>query len=141
MQTFHTNSDPRTTAADLDMRRLNKQIVECVQIIRAAQDETAGYRSHPAVKMWMGHERSLAEYTQAMLDEWWSRGYTSHIGSAQKVTEYLQTLEDTGWPGWWGDSAMVRSHQSNLVRKAPEHYIPLFPDVPDDIPYVWPTNI
>jgi hypothetical protein len=122
------------------MRRLNKQIVECVQIIRTARGETAGYRNHPAVKMWVGHERSLAEYTQAMIDEWWSRGYESHTGSALKVAEYLQDLEDTGWPAWWGYPTMVQSHQSNLVRKEPEHYGPLFPGVPDDLPYFWPTK-
>jgi hypothetical protein len=32
-----------------------------------------------------------------------------------------------------------RSHRSKLVQKAPEHYRPLFPDVPDDLDYVWPV--
>jgi len=33
------------------------------------------------------------------------------------------------------------SHQSNLLRKDPEFYRPVFgPDVPDDLPYVWPRT-
>ena len=31
------------------------------------------------------------------------------------------------------------SHQSNLVRKDREFYAPLFPGVPDDLPYIWPV--
>jgi len=38
-------------------------------------------------------------------------------------------------PGWLGDPAFHRSHQSSLLRKNPAHYT--F-DVPDDLPYVWP---
>ena len=43
-------------------------------------------------------------------------------------------------PSWIGDDIFHRSHQSNLVRKFPEHYRPFFPDVPDDLPYVWPKE-
>ncbi len=41
-------------------------------------------------------------------------------------------------PAWLGDDAFHRSHRSSLVRKDPEFYGPQFPDVPDDLPYVWP---
>jgi hypothetical protein len=43
-------------------------------------------------------------------------------------------------PPWLGDDELHRSHQSALVRKDPDHYRPLFPDVPDDLPYVWPVR-
>jgi hypothetical protein len=39
-----------------------------------------------------------------------------------------------------GDDAVHRSHRSALVRKDPEHYRPRFPDVPPDLPYVWPAS-
>src|SRR3712207_7307101 len=32
------------------------------------------------------------------------------------------------------------SHRSALVRKDPARYRPLFPEVPDDLPYVWPVR-
>jgi hypothetical protein len=42
-------------------------------------------------------------------------------------------------PRWLGDPDFHRSHQSSLLRKDPEHYGPMFPGVPDDLPYVWPV--
>ena len=44
-------------------------------------------------------------------------------------------------PDWLGDESLHRSHQSALVRKDPEHYRRFFPDVPDDLPYVWPPTL
>ena len=44
-------------------------------------------------------------------------------------------------PPWLGDEEFHRSHQSALLRKDPDHYGPLFPGVPDDLEYVWPTPL
>jgi hypothetical protein len=44
-------------------------------------------------------------------------------------------------PPWLGDPALHRSHQSSLLRKDPDWYRPLFPDTPDDLPYVWPVGV
>lgn len=43
-------------------------------------------------------------------------------------------------PRWLADEEFHRSHRSSLVRKDPDFYRPLFPDVPDDLPYVWPER-
>jgi hypothetical protein len=43
-------------------------------------------------------------------------------------------------PPWLGDPAFHHSHQAALVRKDPAHYRRYFPDVPDDLPYVWPAS-
>lgn len=43
-------------------------------------------------------------------------------------------------PPWLGDSAFHRSHQSALRRKDPAYYGPHFPDVSDDLPYLWPAS-
>ena len=43
-------------------------------------------------------------------------------------------------PPWLGDPALHRSHQSALLRKDPDFYGPRFPEVPDDLPYVWPVR-
>ncbi|WP_395817144.1 hypothetical protein [Curtobacterium flaccumfaciens] len=45
---------------------------------------------------------------------------------------------DVPIPPWNDDEALHVSHRSKLVQKAPEHYRELFPDVPDDLDYVWP---
>ena len=48
-------------------------------------------------------------------------------------------LGDAGeLPPWLGDPDFHRSHRSALVRKDPGYYRPVFPEVPDDLPYVWP---
>ncbi|MGI8613947.1 MAG: hypothetical protein ACR2KL_08425 [Nocardioidaceae bacterium] len=44
-------------------------------------------------------------------------------------------------PPWLGDAELHRSHQSNLIRKDPTRYGPLFPGVPDDLPDVWPVRV
>lgn len=56
----------------------------------------------------------------------------------ERFVAALQTFAGPTTPPWLGDEAFHRSHQSNLLRKLPEHYGPLFPGVPDDLPYVWP---
>ena len=43
-------------------------------------------------------------------------------------------------PPWLGDSKFHRGHRSASIRKDPEHYRALFPDVPDDLEYVWPSR-
>lgn len=43
-------------------------------------------------------------------------------------------------PPWLDDEAVHRSHQSALLRKDEEHYRPLFPEIPADLPYVWPVR-
>ena len=42
-------------------------------------------------------------------------------------------------PPWLGRDDVHRAYRSALVRKMPEHYGPLFPDVEEDLPYVWPV--
>jgi hypothetical protein len=58
------------------------------------------------------------------------------LAFAPEVADLAQ--DDLELPPWIGDAGFHRSHQSNLVRKDPEFYRPFFPDVPDDLPYLWP---
>jgi hypothetical protein len=137
MQTFLPYPDFEKTAKVLDYRRLGKQRVETKQILMALNGQTKGWVNHPATKMWAGHERALAEYGLQMCTEWKSRGYKDTL------TEFfLERIEDDGCTGalpvWFGMGELHQSHQSNLVRKDREFYGPLFPGVPDDLPYIWP---
>lgn len=43
------------------------------------------------------------------------------------------------YPSWLTDEFCL-SHRSNLIRKNPDHYRPLWPDVPDNLPYIWPDS-
>lgn len=135
MQTFLTHADFGQSARSLDYRRLGKQRVEAWQILRALAGETRGWVNHPATRMWRGHEGSLARYGIAVCREWVDRGYRDTM--LERFVAAADGLDDAP-PHWLGREDLHRSHRSNLVRKFPEHYRPLFPGVPDDLEYVWP---
>ena len=75
MQTFLPWPDFATSAKALDMRRLGKQRVETLQILKALTDENYGWQHHPATKMWRGYEVGLVNYGVAICAEWITRGY------------------------------------------------------------------
>jgi len=135
VQTFLPFPSFAESARVLDRARLGKQRVEALQVLRAVTIPTYGWRNHPAAKMWRGHVPALAEYALAMTDEWIAQGHADTV--RPQLLEFVGTPVVP--PAWLGDPALHLSHQSNLVRKAPEFYRPLFPDVPDDLPYVWPV--
>lgn len=148
MQTFLPYPDYAKSAACLDRQRLGKQRVEVLQILNALHEiptesgKPAGWRNHPATKMWRGYEAQLIGYGLVVCDEWISRGYRD--STRPKIEQHLQWLEDAEefsieLPPWFGDSAFHLSHQSNLVRKDPGHYRKFFPAVPDNLEYVWPV--
>ena len=151
MQTFLPYADVRRCAAVLDDRRLGKQRVEVLQLMRALTVPGHGWRHHPAAKMWRGHEEALAAYGQAICAEWTRRGHADTCST--KILDDARTagvvqvrtpeeLASAGaLPPWWGDEAVHRSHRSNLLRKDPDHYGQFFDDVPDDLPYVWPAPV
>lgn len=134
--TFHPYVDYVETAKALDYRRLGKQRVEAWQILCSNLGIGRGWPNHPATAMWRGHEGSLASYTIVMCDEWTSRGYKDNlkVKVLELVEEYNLTFEKKPW--WIGIDEFHISHQSNLKRKNPVHYV--F-DVEDNLPYKWPT--
>lgn len=134
MQTFLPYQSFKKSAAALDNKRLGKQRVEAMQILKTLQGISSGWRNHPAVKMWRGHEKGLMAYYNTVCREWMNRGF-----------KQTMPLFDPGeWEGFqypgWLTPEFCLSHRSNLIRKAPEFYVPIFgSDVPDDLPYVWPV--
>lgn len=130
MQTFLPYPDVVQSVAALDNKRLGKQRVEALQIINALRFGS-GWRHHPAVKMWRGYERALEFYMNAAIREWIGRGFRN--------TMLLADVDAVVFPGWFGDAAFHLSHRSNLLRKLPSHYGKLWPDTPDNLPYVWPV--
>ena len=148
MQTFLPYADFARSAAVLDRTRLGKQRVEAIQVVRALTIPTYGWRHHPAALMWRGHLEALGAYSFAIVDEWTRQGYADTC--AATIAADLETAGVTdvrtqaeldaadALPSWLGNPDFHRAHQSALVRKDPEHYGPLFPGVPDDLPYVWP---
>lgn len=157
MQTFLPFRDFDSCARHLDYRRLGKQRVEAFQLLCGLRDPWAleererrlteqgkavkpiqnGWTNHPASKMWRGHTEMLGNYMNTMISEWVARGYNNtmnHRPSSDCPTP----------PDWMLDATemdyLIRTHRSNLIRKLPEHYGPMWPSVSPDMEYHWPVN-
>jgi Pyrimidine dimer DNA glycosylase len=131
MQTFLPVPDFHESARLLDYRRLGKQRVETHQLLKAIHGETRGWVNHPAAVMWRRYAPALHAYGRAMCVEWIARGYND------SMLDRFDDPADPKMPYWFGDPALHLSHRSNLIRKNPAHYSPLFASDPDNLPYVW----
>ncbi len=87
----------------------------------------------------------IVEYGLVVSREWVARGrpdtcaaQIAEFAAAEPLTQ-AQLAERGLLPPWLGDEAFHLAHRSSLLRKDPEWYRPLFPDVPDDLEYVWPV--
>jgi hypothetical protein len=127
---FHMN------AFCLDPKRLGKQRVETFQILNAMHSN-AGWRNHPATVMWRPYPDSLLYYGVVMCREWIDRGYNDRL--LNRFYDMVRTTEFS-LPPWIDDERIIISHRSNLIRKYPEHYGRLWPEIPNDMPYYWPTE-
>jgi Pyrimidine dimer DNA glycosylase len=130
MQTFLPSSNAITTAKWLDNKRLNKQILECYQILNvlSGKSKTGGWRNHPAVLMWKGYERGLWQYVQAMVREARQRGIRTENNESN-----LNRLKEMCWDTWgsnppefWNDTnklmRITTTHKANLFDKDPIFY-------------------
>ncbi|MFF1543758.1 MSMEG_6728 family protein [Streptomyces sp. NPDC058291] len=167
MQTFLPYPDFRASALVLDRRRLGKQRVEALQVLRGLVRPGYGWRRHPAVRMWAGYDEALVRYGLEVCRAWCDLGhrdtcaatlvadFTAHradappgspASTASTAVPTTAARDQAGLaaagelPPWLGEEAFHRSHRSALVRKDPAVYAPLFPEVPDDLPYVWPAS-
>jgi hypothetical protein len=151
VQTFLPYPDFAATARVLDERRLGKQRVEALQVLRALTVPGYGWRHHPAARMWRGYEEALTCYGLEICRRWSGIGHRDTCAASLAADLRSATGVDPprdqaalaragALPPWLGDPDFHRSHQSALLRKDPSHYGRLFPGVPADLPYVWPTS-
>ena len=151
VQTFLPYPDFAASARVLDTRRLGKQRVETIQVLRALTVPGYGWRHHPAVRMWAGYEEALVRYGLEACRVWCAAGHddtcaatlTQEAGQRcglRRIRAQDELAAAGELPPWLGTPEFHRSHQSSLVRKDPERYRPLFGDVPDDLPYLWPAS-
>jgi hypothetical protein len=130
MQTFLPYKDFAKSAQALDNKRLNKQILEGYQILKVLgnPDPRAGWRNHPAVKMWRGHEMGLWSYIMHMIEEADKRGIKTDKNLAN--LRQLFRTDSHGWgagnPDWYDNDIKMRritaTHKFNLFRKDPIYY-------------------
>lgn len=136
MQTFLVDQNWYQSARQLDNKRLGKQRVEAMQILRVLAGETKGWKNHPAVLMWYGHEVALAHYHDIAIKEWVRRGFRNNMPMrSSSLSSFTLTA-----PPWAYDPRIVNSHRSNLLRKDPVFYGQYGWNVGPDLPYYWPVT-
>jgi len=151
MQTFIPYSNFEESLRVLDLKRLGKQRVEVIQIMRALTVPGYAWSSHPAVLMWKGYEEALGRYGLTACEVWIERGFGDSCAATiaadlraagiTQIRSYEELAANDALPAWLFDEAVQLSHRSSLLRKDLEHYEPLFPpDTPRDLDYVWPVR-
>jgi len=133
MKTFLPYRSFSRTMRVLDDRRLGKQRVEALQILNALAGKSRGWRSHPAVLMWAGHEASLRLYLRCAIQEWRRRGFrnTMRLPRRDRCSRSKPS---------WLTLELTETHRSNLVRKDPQYYGRYW-TTPPDLPYLWPVRM
>ena len=99
MQTFLPYASFEQTATILDWKRLGKQRLEGMQIIKiiTIPDYVGAWAHHPAVKMWRSYENALKLYVNTMITEWKRRGYVN------TMLYYDLSGVEIIFPEWLGD--------------------------------------
>ena len=100
--------------------------------------------------MWEGYEEALGAYGLAIVRRWCEAGFGDTCAATIRtdlaaagvptIRSESQLAEAGALPAWLGDERLHRAHRSALVRKDPDFYRPVFPDVPDDLDYWWPRR-
>ena len=130
MQTFLPYSNFQKTAEVLDWRRLGKQRVEGMQIIKTIlTPEQKGWQNHPIVIMWTPYVQALQLYTNTIINEWIKRGYNNNMK--------LYEIDSIVMPHWLGNKEFHASHKANLLRKDYKYYSQFGWKENLESPYVW----
>jgi len=131
MQTFLPHENIYDCAQALDNKRLNKQILEAYQILKvlSGASPTGGWRNHPAVLMWKGHEYSLRTYARIMISEAKNRGIKTDKNefNINELEHHYGNKWGTDMPKWFGDHhkmmRIITTHKANLFKKDPFYYM------------------
>lgn len=102
---------PIETAMALDRRRLNKQIIECRQIIKALNGETRAWANHPATRQYKNHVEWLKNYLKCL--ERYREGLFA--------SEYYSSLCELESPEWH-TREYIDNMKRRLYTKDKEHY-------------------
>lgn len=138
-KTFITHDSILEIAEGLDDNRLNRQRSEVTAILKSLL-KPADDEDHSSVKMWRGNERYLIRYGIAMCVEWQGRGNNDE--TMAKILQYQSVFHESSdaQPEWWGNEELINSHRSYLLRSMPSHYRAMWPDLPDDLPMIYPRS-
>jgi hypothetical protein len=151
MQTFLPSHDFEQSAEFLDNKRLGKQRVENLQILKAIRGiysgERIGWKNHPATRMWVNHLPYFADYHSSIVGVWEDKGFEdTTFDSFREVyydirERYPEAFANVQYPWFLGWEPFHASHRSNLIRKDPVHYGQFGWKEPNDLPYIWPSKL
>lgn len=112
MQVFVPYPEPIKVAQCLDAKRLNKQVIECHQILAAIVGTGKGWFNHPVVKMYKPYKEWLYYYMNCL--DCYRKG----------LMMYAQD-----WDEWANEKRppflttdFCNQHKRRLYAKNPEHY-------------------
>lgn len=123
-------------------------MVEDLDVVQLAPEDwrferilDLSWANYVGVRMWRGYAWALLQYQGALGDEWCARGYKdAYLDKARAIFRVgkVDSLPHR-MPPWLGDRELHRSHQSQLIARDPSYYRPLYPNTPDNLPYIWPV--
>ena len=108
MQVFIPEVDPIQVAKVLDKKRLNKQIIECDQILKAISGESTAWRNHPVVKMYAPYVDWLMYYQACLIS------YKTHAPII---------MSEPPRPPFIGYRPLHLAHRARLYQKDATHYV------------------
>lgn len=122
---------------------LEIQMVDAGRLLRMCAEP---FRSDTLVTaMWRHYEGGLLAYFLNVCKELQRRGVGRGVDWAIRQGWFI--AESAGWdlrplmPRWFGYRPVHLSHASYLIRERPSYYAQHWPDVPLDMPVLWPKNV
>ena len=107
------------TAKCLDKKRLNKQIIEVKQLIKAIQGETKAWRNHPVTVMYENYLNFLRGYKNCLIAYKENRIQDAEFFSKWCDCTKPDFLKDCGW--------YFENMKNRLFTKDKQHYLQYFP--------------
>lgn len=141
MQTFLPFPDFEKSAEVLDNKRLGKQRIEALQLVKEllGLSWSKSIRNHPACIMWQNNIHSLIDYGITMCNEWsLVRGFDDTVWGQLVGCLEKHKSNNKNKPSWFGNEDFHLSHKSNLLRKDYSFYSIFFGDLDPTLPYIWP---
>lgn len=125
MQVFVPYGAPLLCAEILDARRLNKQIIECRQILAAIRGESSAWKNHPVVKMYRDHAKWLEYYMHCLecyksYQDLYDTDLDDALHDLELAREWNRVANDTH-PLFF-DSDFYDQHRRRLYTKSPKDY-------------------
>lgn len=118
MQIFIIGS-PLDTAMCLDKKRLNKQIIECQQILKAIWGESKAWANHPCTIQYREHRSWLINYLNTLIH--YRRYIVLQNGFYLDAAKICDCCANKMIPDFH-TSAYFDNMKKRLYTKNPEHY-------------------